>query len=40
MINAYTGAVAGEYPKSWVKILFAVLLALGCAGVIALLAHR
>ena len=40
VINAYTGAVAGEYPKSWVKILFAVLLALGCAGVIALLAHR
>jgi len=23
--NGYTGAIAGEYPKSWVKILFAVL---------------
>lgn len=23
--NGYTGAIAGEYPKSWVKIMFAVL---------------
>ena len=40
VVNAYTGSVAGEYPKSWVKIFFAVLLALAFAGVVALLAHR
>ncbi len=25
VINGYTGAIAGKYPKSWVKILFAVM---------------
>jgi hypothetical protein len=34
VINGYTGAIAGEYPKSWVKILLAVLLALAVAGVV------
>jgi hypothetical protein len=28
LINGYTGAIAGEYPKSWVKIALAVLAAL------------
>lgn len=26
--NGHTGVIAGEYPKSWVKILFAVLAVL------------
>jgi len=28
VINGYTGSIAGKYPLSWVKILFAVLAAL------------
>ncbi|HVU99716.1 MAG TPA: zinc ribbon domain-containing protein [Verrucomicrobiae bacterium] len=32
VINGYTCAIAGQYPKSWVKILFAVL-----GGILALL---
>ena len=28
VINGATGQVAGDYPKSWVKIAFAVLAAL------------
>ena len=37
VINGYTGVISGKYPKSWVKILFAVLAGLAAAGVIALL---
>jgi hypothetical protein len=33
VINGYTGAIAGEYPKSWVKILLLVLFVLGLIGV-------
>jgi len=41
VINGYTGAIAGEYPKSWVKITIAILLALAAAGVVAWLTqHR
>lgn len=40
VINGFTGSIAGQYPKSWVKILFAVLGALIVAGVIALIASR
>lgn len=40
VINGYTGAVAGEYPLSWVKILIAVLLALAAAGVVALVTQK
>ncbi len=40
VINGFTGAIAGRYPKSWVKILLAVLAGLAVAGVIALLAGR
>ena len=35
--NGFTGAIAGRYPKSWVKILLAVLAALVTIAVIALL---
>jgi hypothetical protein len=38
VINGFTGAIAGKYPKSWVKILFAVLGGLIAAGIIALIA--
>jgi hypothetical protein len=38
VINGYTGTIAGRYPKSWVKILFAVLAGLAAAGIIALIA--
>jgi Zn finger protein HypA/HybF involved in hydrogenase expression len=40
VINAYTGAVDGEYPKSWVKIFFAVLLLLAVVGTVLLLANK
>jgi hypothetical protein len=40
VINGFTGTIAGRYPKSWVKILFAVLGALAVAGVIALVASK
>jgi hypothetical protein len=38
-MNGYTGTMAGEYPKSWVKILFAILLVLAAVGVAVLLAN-
>ena len=38
VINGYTGAISGAYPKSWVKIMLAVLAALVVAGIIALVA--
>jgi hypothetical protein len=28
VVNGYTGRIAGEYPKSWWKIAFLVLLAI------------
>ncbi len=42
VINGYTGAISGAYPKSWVKILLAVLAGLAVAGIIALVTshHR
>jgi hypothetical protein len=40
VINGYTGAIAGNYPKSWVKITLAILLVLAIATTIALLAMR
>jgi len=40
VINGYTGATSGHYPKSWVKIFFLVLGILLGAGIIALLAHH
>ena len=40
VVNGYTGAIAGKYPKSWVKITFAVLAVLAAAGLLLLLAHH
>jgi DNA-directed RNA polymerase subunit RPC12/RpoP len=40
VINGYTGVIAGKYPKSWVKIFFAVLAGLAVAGVITLMANH
>jgi hypothetical protein len=40
VLNGYTGAIAGKYPKSWIKITLAVLAALATAGIVLLLAHR
>ena len=40
VINGYTGTIAGAYPKSWVKITFAVLGGLVLAGIIALLINH
>jgi len=40
VINGYTGVIAGKYPKSWVKIFFAVLAGLVVAGIIALVANQ
>jgi len=40
VINGYTGAIAGKYPKSWVKITLAVLAGLAAVGVLALLTHH
>ncbi len=40
VINGYTGSIAGEYPKSWVKILFATLAVLAAFGLFILFANR
>ena len=40
VINGYTGAIAGKYPKSWVKITLAVLSGLAAAGIALWLAHH
>jgi len=43
VINGYTGSIAGKYPKSWVKIMLAVLAALAgltAFGIIALVANH
>lgn len=40
VINGYTGAIAGQYPKSWVKIALAVVAALAAVATLALLASR
>jgi ribosomal protein S27E len=40
VINGYTGAIAGRYPKSWVKILLAVLAALAMGAAVFLLTHN
>jgi DNA-directed RNA polymerase subunit RPC12/RpoP len=41
VVNGYTGTISGDYPKSWPKIMLAVLAGLVVAGIIALMAgHR
>ena len=37
VLNGYTGAIAGRYPKSWIKITFAVLGALALLALLLLL---
>lgn len=39
VVNGYTATIAGEYPKSWVKILLAVLAALAVIGTVVWLAR-
>jgi hypothetical protein len=36
VINGYTGAIAGKYPKSWVKITLAILAGLAAIGLVSL----
>lgn len=40
VINGFTGTIAGEYPKSWIKIFLALLAAMAIAGFFAVLANR
>lgn len=40
VVNGYTGAIAGRYPKSWVKIFFAVLLVLAFVGLVIFFGQR
>jgi hypothetical protein len=40
VINGYTGAIDGAYPKSWVKIFFAVLLLVAILGTVLFIANR
>lgn len=40
VINGYTGAIAGRYPKSWVKITLAVLAAAAAIGILVLVLNR
>lgn len=40
VVNGYTGKMAGEFPLSWVKILFAVLAVLVVIFIIALINQR
>jgi hypothetical protein len=39
VINGFTGAIAGKYPKSWIKILLFVLSILAAVGVFLLFTH-
>ncbi len=40
VINGYTGAIAGQYPKSWVKILLTVSAVAAIIGLVVLFAHH
>jgi hypothetical protein len=40
VINGYTGTISGAYPKSWVKIMLAVLAGLALVGLIFLLTKK
>ncbi|MEI6358191.1 MAG: zinc ribbon domain-containing protein, partial [Verrucomicrobiota bacterium] len=40
VVNGYTGAIAGRYPKSWVKILFTVLGILAFVALVIFFGHR
>ena len=40
VVNGYTGAIAGRYPKSWVKIFFTVLGILAFVALVIFFGHR
>ncbi len=40
LVNGYTGAISGRYPKSWIKILLLVLGILFFIGIVVLMSHR
>jgi hypothetical protein len=40
VINGYTGAIAGKYPKSWIKITLLVMTIIAAIIVFVLLSHR
>jgi len=40
VINGYTGAIAGKYPKSWIKITLAILTVAILMGLVFLFANR
>ena len=40
VINGYTAAIAGKYPKSWIKILLAVLTIIAVGIVLLVLSNR
>jgi len=40
VINGYTGAIAGKYPKSWVKMTLALLALAAVIALIVILTHR
>jgi len=40
VVNGYTGAIAGDYPKSWVKISLAILAILALVALVLLLANH
>ena len=40
VINGFTGSIAGEYPKSWIKITLAVLVALALAALVLFLVNQ
>jgi len=40
IINGYTGAIAGKYPKSWIKITLAILTVASLIALFFLFAHH
>ena len=40
VVNGYTGVIAGEYPKSWIKITLAVLTVVVAVGVFIYFGNR
>jgi hypothetical protein len=40
VINGYTGAIAGKYPKSWIKITLAILTVVSLIALLFLFAHH
>jgi hypothetical protein len=40
VVNGYTGTIAGQYPKSWIKITLLVIAILAVIGIIAAVANK